>query len=138
MPADSFGAAGPLTAGGDTYRIFRVNTIRRGGPAPVRLKVLLENLLRHEDGRLVTAAQIQALAGWKPAADTVGRDRRSPRRGCCCRISPGCPAWSTWPRCATRWPTLGGDPPRINPLRPAELVIDHSVIADVFGRRDAP
>ena len=69
MPADSFGAAGALTAGGSSYRIFRVNAIDGAARLPYCLKVLLENLLRNEDGHQVTAAQIQALAGWDRAAE---------------------------------------------------------------------
>ncbi|HET9975368.1 MAG TPA: hypothetical protein VFQ68_44550, partial [Streptosporangiaceae bacterium] len=69
MPAGSFGAAGLLTAGGGTYRIFRVSAVQGAARLPFCLKVLLENLLRNEDGRLVSAAQIRALAGWDPAAE---------------------------------------------------------------------
>ena len=80
MPADSFGAAGSLTAGGDTYRIFRVNTIDGAARLPYCLKVLLENLLRNEDGHLVTAAQIEALARWNPAAEPSAEIAFTPAR----------------------------------------------------------
>ena len=69
MPADSFGAAGTLAVGGSSYRIFRVDAVDGAARLPFSLKVLLENLLRNEDGHLVTAAQIQALAEWDPAAE---------------------------------------------------------------------
>lgn len=74
MSADSFGAVGTLSAGGGTYRIFRLDAVRGAERLPYCLKVLLENLLRNEDGRLVTAAQVEALARWDPAAEP---DRKS-------------------------------------------------------------
>jgi aconitase A len=80
MPADSFGAAGTLAAGRDSYRIFRVNAVDGAARLPYCLKVLLENLLRNEDGRLVTTTQIQALAGWKPTAEPSAEIAFTPAR----------------------------------------------------------
>jgi aconitase A len=80
MPADSFGAAGTLAAGRDSYRIFRVNAVDGAARLPYCLKVLPENLLRNEDGRLVTTTQIQALAGWKPTAEPSAEIAFTPAR----------------------------------------------------------
>ena len=136
MPADSFGAAGPLTAGGGTYRIFRVNTTDGAALLPYCLKVLLENLLRNEDGHLVTAAQIEALAGWDPAAEPSAEIAFTPAR-VLLQDFTGVPCLVDLAAMREAMAALGGDPARVNPLRPAELVIDHSVIADFFGRPDA-
>jgi aconitate hydratase A / 2-methylisocitrate dehydratase len=136
MPADSVGAAGTLTAGGDTYRIFRVNAIEGAARLPCCLKVLLENLLRNEDGHLVTAAQIQALAGWDPAAEPSAEIAFTPAR-VLLQDFTGVPCLVDLAAMREAMAALGGDPARVNPLRPAELIIDHSVIADFFGRPDA-
>jgi aconitate hydratase len=136
MPADSFGAAGPLTAGGDTYRIFRVNTIDGAARLPYCLKMLLENLLRNEDGHLVTAAQIQALAEWDPAAEPSAEIAFTPAR-VLLQDFTGVPCLVDLAAMREAMAALGGDPSRVSPLRPAELIIDHSVIADFFGRPDA-
>jgi aconitate hydratase len=136
MPADSFGAAGPLTAGGGTYRIFRVNTIDGAARLPYCLKVLLENLLRNEDGHLVTAAQIEALAGWDPAAEPSAEIAFTPAR-VLLQDFTGVPCLVDLAAMREAMAGLGGDPAQVSPLRPAELIIDHSVIADFFGRPDA-
>ena len=136
MPADSFGAAGPLTAGGGTYRIFRVNTTDGAARLPYSLKVLLENLLRNEDGHLVTAAQIEALAGWDPAAEPSAEIAFTPAR-VLLQDFTGVPCLVDLVAMREAMTALGGDPARVSPLLPAELVIDHSVIADFFGRPDA-
>ena len=136
MPTDSFGAAGPLTASGGTYRIFRVNTIDGAARLPYCLKVLLENLLRNEDGHLVTAAQVQALAGWDPAAEPSAEIAFTPAR-VLLQDFTGVPCLVDLAAMREAMTVLGGDPSKVSPLRPAELVIDHSVIADFFGRPDA-
>jgi aconitate hydratase len=81
VPAGSFGSSGSLDVDGDTYRIFRLDAIDGAARLPFSLKVLLENLLRNEDGRMVTVGQIQALAGWDPPRSRPRRSA-SPRPGC--------------------------------------------------------
>jgi aconitate hydratase len=103
---------------------------------PYSLKVLLENLLRNEDGRLVTAEQVQAIAGWDPAAAHGGEIQFTPAR-VLLQDFTGVPCVVDLVAMRDAMTDLGGDPKAINPLIPAELVIDHSVIADVFGRPDA-
>ena len=136
MPADSFGAAGTLTAGGSTYRVFRLDAIDGAVRLPYCLKVLLENLLRNEDGHLVTAAQIQALAEWDPAAEPSAEIAFTPAR-VLLQDFTGVPCLVDLAAMREAMAALGGDPSRVSPLRPAELIIDHSVIADYFGRPDA-
>ena len=136
MPAGSFGAAGSLKVDGDTYRIFRLDAFEGTARLPFSLKVLLENLLRNEDGRLVTAEQIQALAGWDPAAEPSTEIQFTPAR-VLLQDFTGVPCLVDLAAMREAMTALGGDPGRVNPLRPAELVIDHSVIADYFGRPDA-
>jgi aconitate hydratase len=136
MPAGSFGAAGSLTAGADTYRIFRVGAVGGAARLPYCLKVLLENLLRNEDGRLVTAAQIRALAGWDPAAEPSAEIAFTPAR-VLLQDFTGVPCLVDLAAMREAMAALGGDPSLVSPARPAELVIDHSVIADFFGRPDA-
>jgi len=80
MSADSFGAAGSLEVSGTSRRIFRLSAVQGAARLPFGLKVLLENLLRNEDGRLVTAAQIEALAGWDPAAEPSAEIAFTPAR----------------------------------------------------------
>jgi aconitate hydratase len=136
MPADSFGAAGTLTAGGSRYRIFRVHAIDGAARLPYCLKVLLENLLRNSDGHLVTAAQIQALAGWDPAAEPSAEIAFTPAR-VLLQDFTGVPCLVDLAAMREAMTVLGGDPSKVSPLRPAELIIDHSVIADFYGRPDA-
>jgi aconitate hydratase len=136
MPADSFGAAGTLTAGGSSYRIFRVHAVEGAARLPYCLKVLLENLLRNEDGHLVTAAQIQALAGWDPAAEPSAEIAFTPAR-VLLQDFTGVPCLVDLAAMREAMTVLGGDPSKVSPLRPAELIIDHSVIADFYGRPDA-
>ena len=136
MPADSFGAAGSLNANGSSYRIFRVHAVDGAARLPYCLKVLLENLLRNEDGHLVTAAQIEALAGWDPAAEPSAEIAFTPAR-VLLQDFTGVPCLVDLAAMREAMTTLGGDPARVSPLRPAELIIDHSVIADYFGRPDA-
>ncbi len=144
---NTFGAKATLRvsgdkAGGDSVAMFKLDALERAGIGeisrlPFSLKVLLENLLRHEDGRFVHADDIRALAAWDPSSGGGRKKFRSCPRACCCRISPACRPWWIWPRCATRCAHLGGDPKKINPLLPAELVIDHSVQVDKFGAANA-
>jgi aconitate hydratase len=136
MAPDSFGAAGALTAGGSPYRIFRVHAIDGAARLPFCLKVLLENLLRNEDGHLVTAAQIQALAGWDPQAEPSAEVAFTPAR-VLLQDFTGVPCLVDLAAMRDAMAALGGDPSKVSPLRPAELIIDHSVIADFFGRPDA-
>ena len=133
---DSFGARADLTVGGTTYEIFSVGAVDGSARLPFTHKVLLENLLRTEDGANVTADQIHTLGAWDPAAEpseeiqfTPGRVIMQDFTGVACVVD------LATMREAVR--DLGGDPSQINPLAPAELVIDHSVIADFFGSTDA-
>ena len=100
---------------------------------PYSIKILLENLLRFEDGLTVKRSDIEYVAKWDPKA----ADARSTfaRRACCCRISRACRAWWIWRRCATRWRKMGADPKKANPLMPVDLVIDHSVQVDQVRHR---
>src|SRR5690606_24953890 len=103
---------------------------------PYSLKVLLENLLRTEDGANVTAEHIRALAGWDPAAEPSVEIQYTPAR-VLMQDFTGVPCVVDLATMREAVRDLGGDPTKINPLAPAELVIDHSVIVDVFGRPDA-
>ena len=136
MSADSFGASGSLDAAGTSHRIFRLDAVEGSTRLPFCLKVLLENLLRNEDGRLVTAPQIQALAGWDPAAQPSAEIGFTPAR-VLLQDFTGVPCLVDLAAMREAMAALGGDPATISPLRPAELIIDHSVIADYFGRPDA-
>jgi aconitate hydratase len=136
MSADSFGAAGPLEVNGTSYRIFRVSAVDGAAQLPFSLKILLENLLRNEDGHLVTAAQIHALAGWDPTAEPAAEIAFTPAR-ILLQDFTGVPCLVDLAAMREAMTSLGGDPALVNPLRPAELIIDHSVIADYFGRPDA-
>jgi len=136
MPADSFGAAGSLEADGASYRIFRLDAVDGASRLPFSLKILLENLLRNEDGHLVTAAQIEALAGWDPQAEPSAEIAFTPAR-VLLQDFTGVPCLVDLAAMREAMAALGGAPARVSPLRPAELIIDHSVIADYFGRPDA-
>ncbi len=129
---DSFSVGGQLTVDGDTYRIFRLDAIDGAARLPFSLKVLLENLLRNEEGRLVTATQIEALAGWDPAPEPSAEIQFTPAR-VLLQDFTGVPCIVDLAAMREAMAALGGDPARINPLRPAELIIDHSIIADYFG-----
>src|SRR5215472_9105410 len=136
MTVNSFGARGTLTVGGRSYQIHRLDAVPGAADLPFSLKILLENLLRTEDGHNVTAGHIRALAQWQPAADPDTEIQFSPARVIMQDLT-GVPAVVDLATMREAMAALGGDPARINPLVPAELVIDHSVIADVFGRPDA-
>src|SRR6185312_5820194 len=136
MSLDSFGTRGELRVAGTRYRINRLAPIGGSDRLPYSLKVLLENLLRNEDGRLVTAAQIEALASWQPDALPQHEVQFTPAR-VLMQDFTGVPCVVDLVAMRDAIIRLGGDPQRINPLIPTELVIDHSVIADAFGRPDA-
>ena len=133
---NSFGARDTLAVGAQSYEIFRIGAVEGSARLPFSLKVLLENLLRTEDGANVTAAQIQALGQWDPSAEPDTEIQFTPAR-VIMQDFTGVPCVVDLATMREAVAELGGDPAKINPLAPAELVIDHSVIADVFGRPDA-
>src|SRR4051794_9929734 len=133
---DSFGAKGALEVGNSTYTIFRLGGIEGAADLPFSLKVLLENLLRTEDGANITADHVRALAGWDPQAEPDTEIQFTPAR-VLMQDFTGVPCIVDLATMREAVRDLGGDPNRINPLAPAEMVIDHSVIIDVFGRQDA-
>jgi aconitate hydratase len=133
---DSFASKGSLQVGDETFEIFRLSAVEGSQRLPFSLKVLLENLLRTEDGRSITAAQISALGSWDPAAEPDTEIQFTPAR-VIMQDFTGVPCVVDLATMREAVRDLGGDASRINPLAPAELVIDHSVIADVFGRPDA-
>jgi aconitate hydratase len=136
MTPDTFGTRGELTVDGTRFGIHRLDRIDGAARLPYSLKVLLENLLRNEDGRLVTAEQISALADWQPGAEHGREVAFTPAR-VLMQDFTGVPCVVDLVAMRDAIATLGGDTARINPLCPTELVIDHSVIADVFARPDA-
>jgi aconitate hydratase len=136
VSADSFGARGPITVGGNSFEIYRLAAVAGADRLPFSLKVLLENLLRTEDGRTTTPEHIQALAGWDPTAEPSQEIQFTPAR-VVMQDFTGVPAVVDLATMREAMRDLGGDPARINPLAPAELVIDHSVIADLFGVPEA-
>ena len=133
---DSFGAKSTLTVGSTDYEIFRIDTVEGYEKLPFSLKVLLENLLRTEDGANVTKAQIQALGSWDAAAEPDTEIQFTPAR-VVMQDFTGVPCIVDLATMREAVADLGGDPTKINPLSPAELVIDHSVIADLFGTENA-
>ncbi len=136
MSANSFDARSTLRVGEESYEIFRLEAVEGSERLPYSLKVLLENLLRTEDGVNTTEADVRALAGWDPAAEPSKEIQFTPAR-VLMQDFTGVPAVVDLACMREAMRDLGGDPSRINPLAPAELVIDHSVIADVFGAPDA-
>ena len=136
MTNNSFGTRDRLTVDGTAYTIHRLDHIDGAQRLPYSLKVLLENLLRNEDGRLVTTDQIKALAGWQPDAVPHQEIQFTPAR-VLMQDFTGVPCIVDLVAMRDAIRDLGGDAQRINPLIPTELVIDHSVIVDVFGRPDA-
>ena len=130
---NSFGARGTLSVSGRDYEIFRLDAV--DGPIerlPFSLKILLENLLRSEDGKTVTADDIRALAHWDAAAAPSREIAFRPAR-VLMQDFTGVPAIVDLAAMREAMKALGGNPARINPLQPAELVIDHSVQVDQFG-----
>jgi aconitate hydratase len=136
MTADSFGSQDTLRAGEQKYRIYRLDAVDGARTLPFSLKILLENLLRNEDGTNVTDGHVQALAGWDPRAEPDTEIQFTPARVIMQDLT-GVPAVVDLATMREAMHHLGGDAGAINPLVPAELVIDHSVVADVFGRPDA-
>ncbi|HTT53835.1 MAG TPA: aconitate hydratase [Streptosporangiaceae bacterium] len=136
MTANSFGSLATLRAGGTEYQIHRLDSVAGSASLPFSLKILLENLLRTEDGRNVTAEHVTALAQWDPSAEPSTEIQFTPARVILQDLT-GVPAVVDLATMREAMRDLGGDPARINPLVPAELVIDHSVVADIFGRPDA-
>jgi aconitate hydratase len=133
---NTFGARDQLQAGGDTFDYFRIDAVEGSARLPFSLKILLENLLRTEDGTNVTADQIRALAGWRADAEPDTEIQFTPAR-VVMQDFTGVPAVVDLATMREAVVELGGDATRINPLAPAELVIDHSVIADLFGTPDS-
>jgi aconitate hydratase len=133
---NSFGAKDKLTVGGTDYEVFRIDTVPGHEKLPFSLKVLLENLLRTEDGANVTKSQIQALGSWVPTAEPDTEIQFTPAR-VVMQDFTGVPCIVDLATMREAIAALGGDPEKVNPLAPAELVIDHSVIADLFGTADA-
>ncbi len=129
---DSFGARSTLTVDGQDYEIYRLDAVEGAERLPFSLKVLLENLLRTEDGADITADHIRAIAGWDPTAEPDQEIQFTPAR-VVMQDFTGVPCIVDLATMREAMAQLGGDPQKINPLAPAELVIDHSVIADVFG-----
>ena len=133
---DSFSTRDTLTVGDVDYEIHRLDRVDTTSRLPYSLKVLLENLLRTEDGRLVTREQIDALRKWRPDSAAEEEIQFSPAR-VLMQDFTGVPCVVDLVAMRDAMTELGGDPKKINPLIPGELVIDHSVIADAFGRPDA-
>jgi aconitate hydratase len=136
MTANSFGSRATLEAGGATHEIYRLDAVPGTENLPYSLKVLLENLLRNEDGLNITADHINALANWDQNAQPDTEIQFTPARVILQDLT-GVPAVVDLAAMREAMRALGGDPTKINPLIPAELVIDHSVVADVFGVPEA-
>jgi aconitate hydratase len=136
VSANSFDARSTLQVGDETYEIFRLDQVEGSARLPYSLKVLLENLLRTEDGANITADHIRALAGWDSQAQPSREIQFTPAR-VIMQDFTGVPCVVDLATMREAVKELGGDAARINPLAPAELVIDHSVIADRFGTPEA-
>lgn len=136
MSANSFDARSTLPVGDESYEIFKLDKVEGSARLPYSLKVLLENLLRTEDGANITADHIRAVGGWDPAAQPSQEIQFTPAR-VIMQDFTGVPCVVDLATMREAVKELGGDADRINPLAPAELVIDHSVIADKFGTANA-
>ncbi|MEU5268338.1 aconitate hydratase AcnA [Streptomyces hygroscopicus] len=136
MSANSFDARSTLQVGDESYEIFRLDKVEGSARLPYSLKVLLENLLRTEDGANITADHIRALGNWDAQAQPSQEIQFTPAR-VIMQDFTGVPCVVDLATMREAVKELGGDPAKINPLAPAELVIDHSVIADRFGTPDA-
>ncbi|WP_025772078.1 aconitate hydratase AcnA [Thioalkalivibrio sp. HK1] len=137
--ADSFNARSTLDVDGDHYEIFRLDALANRfdlSRLPFSLKILIENLLRHEDGVSITRSDIEALAAWDPTAEPSVEIAFTPSR-VLLQDFTGVPAVVDLAAMRDAMRNLGGDPERINPLSPVELVIDHSVQVDRFASPDA-
>src|ERR1700733_6437348 len=137
---NTFGSQSELHAGGKSYEIFRLSALEKRGirltRLPFSLRILLENLLRYEDGKSVTAADIEFLAKWDPKAEPSREISWMPAR-VLMQDFTGVPAVVDLAAMRDAMKVLGGDPQKINPLQPAELVIDHSVQVDEYGTGNA-
>ena len=138
---DTFGSRAPLRAGDTTYQIHRLEALERAGAGhvdrlPFSLKILLENLLRREDGRAVSAEDLRALAAWTPGESLEREIAFMPAR-VIHQDFTGVPTVVDLAAMRDAMRSLGGDPKRITPLQPSDLVIDHSVQVDYFGSPDA-
>ncbi|GAB3753836.1 aconitate hydratase AcnA [Yimella radicis] len=136
MSTNSFGAKGTLEVGDQSYEIYRLNTVEGSNNLPFSLKVLLENLLRTEDGANITKEHINALGQWDENAEPDTEIQFTPAR-VIMQDFTGVPCVVDLATMREAVAELGGDAKKINPLAPAEMVIDHSVIIDVAGRPDA-
>ncbi|MBV8675252.1 MAG: aconitate hydratase AcnA [Acidobacteriaceae bacterium] len=138
--ANSFDSKSTLKSGDRNYEIYRLSALEKKGIAltrlPFSLRILLENLLRHEDGRSVTADDIEFVAKWHPKAEPSREIAYMPAR-VLMQDFTGVPAIVDLAAMRDAMRTLGGDPQKINPLQPAELVIDHSVQVDQYGTADS-
>jgi aconitate hydratase len=136
MTGNSFDSRATLTVGDKQYEIYRLDAVDGAERLPFSLKILLEDLLRTEDGSNVTADHVRALAGWDPKAEPDTEIQFSPARVIMQDLT-GVPAVVDLAAMREGMAALGGDATKINPLVPVELVIDHSVVADYFGRPDS-
>ena len=136
MSKNSFNAKKNLEVAGKSYEIFDISAIEGASTLPFSLKVLLENLLRTEDGANITADHIAALAQWDPTVEPDTEIQFTPAR-VLMQDFTGVPCVVDLATMREAIVELGGDASKVNPLAPAELVIDHSVISDVFGTKDA-
>jgi aconitate hydratase len=136
MSQDSFKSKSTLDVAGKQFQIFDINKLAGAATLPFSLKILLENLLRTEDGANITASQISALANWNPDSEPDTEIQFTPAR-VIMQDFTGVPCIVDLATMREAIVDLGGDPAKVNPLAPAELVIDHSVIADVFGTKDS-
>ncbi|MGE5695008.1 MAG: aconitate hydratase AcnA [Candidatus Sericytochromatia bacterium] len=134
--ANSFDARDTLKVGDKSYEIYRLDAVKGTEKLPYSLKVLAENLLRNEDGSNITKEHIEAIANWDPKADPSVEIQFTPAR-VVMQDFTGVPCIVDLATMREAVEELGGDPDKVNPLAPADLVIDHSVIADLFGRADA-
>jgi len=132
---DSFGSRAVLDVNGLQYRIYRLDSVLKS-VLPYSLKILLENLLRTEDGANITSEHIKAIADWDPTAEPDTEIQFSPAR-VIMQDFTGVPCIVDLATMREAVAALGGDPKKVNPLAPAELVIDHSVVIDVAGSPDA-
>jgi aconitate hydratase len=133
---NSFEARNTLEVGDNSYQIYRLDAVPGTEKLPYSLKVLAENLLRNEDGSNITKGHIEAIANWDPQAEPGIEIQYTPAR-VVMQDFTGVPCIVDLATMREAIGDLGGNPEKVNPLAPADLVIDHSVIADLFGRADA-
>jgi aconitate hydratase len=135
LTIDSFRTAGTLRVGDRTYAVHRIDRIAPPD-LPFSFKIVLENLLRHEDGERTTAEHVLAITGWEPTTETQQEINLTPARAFL-HDTNGVPVLADLAAMRAAMAAIGGEPVRVSPLIPTELVVDHSVIADSFGRPDA-